>query len=223
MVHIGNSWDVRLKDEWEKPYYQRLRSLLIQEYQTGPVYPAPEALFTALSETDYDAIRVVLLGQDPYHGPGQAHGLSFSVQKGVAVPPSLQNIYKELVQDLHIVMPASGNLSGWARQGVLLLNTALSVRAGSPQSHRHLRWDLLTDEIIRQINEREMPVVFLLWGRPARSKKTLITGKQHLVLEAPHPSPLSAHSGFFGCRHFSKTNQFLENNGLEPIRWEDHE
>lgn len=223
MVHIGNSWDMRLQKEWDKPYYQRLRPLLVKEYQTQTVYPKPEELFEALRQVDYDEVKVVLLGQDPYHGPGQAHGLSFSVRKGVPVPPSLKNMYKELAQDLQVPVPSSGNLEGWARQGVLLLNTSLSVRAKSPQSHRSLGWEQLTDEIICQLNERTEPIVFLLWGRPARSKKSLITGPQHLILEAAHPSPLSAHNGFFGCRHFSKTNAFLEQAGRRPIRWEENE
>ena len=222
-VSIGNSWDERLKEEWNKPYYRRLRALLVEAYRTETVYPAAECLFAAIRAVDYDEVKVVILGQDPYHGPGQAHGLSFSVRKGVRTPPSLVNIYKELEADLGIPMPSSGNLEGWARQGVLLLNSSLSVRAGQPQSHRHLGWEQLTDEIIRQINERAEPVVFLLWGRPARSKKALITNSHHLILEAPHPSPLSAHSGFFGCRHFSKTNAFLKAHGRTPIRWEENE
>lgn len=222
-VSIGNSWDERLKEEWNKPYYRRLRALLVEAYLKETVYPAAEYLFAAIRAVDYDEVKVVILGQDPYHGPGQAHGLSFSVRKGVRTPPSLVNIYKELEADLGIPMPSSGNLEGWARQGVLLLNSSLSVRAGQPQSHRHLGWEQLTDEIIRQINERAEPVVFLLWGRPARSKKALITNSHHLILEAPHPSPLSAHSGFFGCRHFSKTNAFLKAHGRTPIRWEENE
>lgn len=222
-VSIGNSWDERLKEEWNKPYYRRLRALLVEAYRKETVYPAAECLFAAIRAVDYDEVKVVILGQDPYHGPGQAHGLSFSVRKGVRTPPSLVNIYKELEADLGIPMPSSGNLEGWARQGVLLLNSSLSVRAGQPQSHRHLGWEQLTDEIIRQINERAEPVVFLLWGRPARSKKALITNSHHLILEAPHPSPLSAHSGFFGCRHFSKTNAFLKAHDRTPIRWEENE
>lgn len=222
MVHIGNSWDTRLEAEWTKPYYRRLRAMLVKEYQTHTVYPAPDELFNALKAVDYDAVRVVILGQDPYHGAGQAHGLSFSVRKGVSTPPSLQNIYKELVEDIGMKIPKSGNLEGWARQGVLLLNTVLSVRAGQPQSHRALGWEHLTDEIIRQINLREKPVVFFLWGRPARNKKQQINNPVHLILEAPHPSPLSAHGGFFGCRHFSKANAFLRENGMDPIRWEEN-
>lgn len=223
MVHIGNSWDERLKEEWDKPYYQNLRKQLVHEYRTQRVYPAPEELFNALKLVDFEDAKVVLLGQDPYHGAGQAHGLAFSVKKGVAIPPSLKNMYKELHDDLQVPMPVSGNLEGWARQGVLLLNTSLSVRAGKPQSHRRLGWEVLTDEIIQQLNERTVPLVFLLWGRNARNKKSLITNPRHLLLEAPHPSPLSAFSGFFGCRHFSKTNAFLAQNDLQPIRWEENE
>lgn len=223
MVTLGNSWDARLSEEWEKPYYQKLRSFLVSEYRTREVYPKAEDLFIALRSVDLPDAKVVILGQDPYHGPGQAHGFAFSVQKDIQIPPSLLNIYKEIETDTGIPKPSTGSLTGWARQGVLLLNTVLSVRRGQPQSHKGMGWEILTDEILRQCNESEKPTVFMLWGRPARMKKQLVTNPAHLCLEAPHPSPLSAYNGFFGCKHFTKANTFLEQNGLEPIRWEENE
>lgn len=223
MVVIGNSWDDRLAAEWDKPYYRKLRSFLVSEYTNRTVYPKADDLFNALKAVDYSEVKVVILGQDPYHGPGQAHGFAFSVQKGVAVPPSLMNIYKEMEEDIGVAKPVNGILTGWARQGVLLLNTVLSVRRQCPQSHKGQGWEVLTDEILRQLNESSNPMVFLLWGRPARNKKLLLTNPKHLCLEAAHPSPLSAHNGFFGCRHFSKTNQFLIQHGRTPIRWEENE
>lgn len=219
MVNLGNRWDELLADQWQQPYYRSLRKKLVAEYRTRAVCPAPEDLFNALKAVDYPEVRVVLLGQDPYHGPGQAHGFSFSVLPGVAIPPSLQNIYKEMATDLQTQPPEKGDLRGWAAQGVLLLNTVLSVRQGMAHSHRNWGWETLTDRILQLLNEAPQPIVYLLWGRPARQKKALIRNPRHLVLEAAHPSPLSAHNGFFGCRHFSQTNAFLAEHGAEPIDW----
>ncbi len=219
MGEIGNDWDLLLTDEWKKEYYQRLRKTLAQEYRTQTVYPDMYDIFNALRYTPYKSCKVVILGQDPYHGPKQAHGLSFSVRPGVAPPPSLQNIYRELQTDLGIAPSQSGDLTCWAKQGVLLLNTVLTVRAGQANSHANLGWQLLTDRIISLLNEREKPMVFLLWGKNARDKQTLLQNPRHLILTAPHPSPLSASRGFFGCRHFSKTNAFLEKQGETPIDW----
>lgn len=220
MVSIGNDWDDILKDEFEKEYYLKLRSELKKEYQSQKIYPNMYDIFNALKYTSYSDARVILLGQDPYHGPNQAHGLSFSVKKGVKVPPSLQNIYKEIHDDLGLPIPAHGELTGWAKNGVLLLNTVLTVRAGQPNSHKDLGWQTFTDNIVKMLNVRETPLVFLFWGANAKRKRELITSPQHLVLEAAHPSPFSAHSGFFGCRHFSKTNEFLVSTGQEPINWQ---
>ncbi len=219
MVHIGNDWDTLLAGEFEKDYYRQLREFLKVEYFTRRVYPPMQDIFNALRYTPYADCRVVLLGQDPYHGAGQAHGLCFSVREGVPFPPSLENIFKELENELGIPAPASGELCGWAKQGVLLLNTTLTVREGMPQSHKDHGWEILTDKIISLINEKNSPVVFLLWGSNARSKKALITNPHHLVLECAHPSPLSAYRGFFGCGHFRRTNEFLCAHGLAPIDW----
>ena len=219
MVHIGNDWDERLKGEFDKPYYQELRKFLIEEYSHHVVYPNMHNIFNALKYTSFSDTKVVILGQDPYHGPGQAHGLCFSVQKGVEPPPSLQNIFKELMQDVGIDRPAHGELTCWAKQGVLLLNTVLTVREHEPNSHKGKGWETLTDRIISELNHKQTPVVFLLWGANARSKKTLITNPLHVKLETVHPSPLSAYNGFFGCRHFSKANAILEASGQEPIDW----
>lgn len=219
MQKIGNNWDELLKDEFRQEYYLRLREFLKHEYASGTVYPNMYNIFNALKITDYDAVKAVILGQDPYHGEGQAHGLSFSVQNGVALPPSLQNIYKELQTDLGIPPAKTGDLTPWAKQGVLLLNTVLTVRGGIANSHKGKGWEEFTDRIITLLNEREKPMVFLLWGANARAKKALISNPSHLVLEAAHPSPLSAYNGFFGCRHFSKTNDFLVRTGQEPINW----
>jgi len=210
-VHFGNDWDTLLDGEFEKEYYKRLRGFLVTEYRTQRVYPNMNNIFNALKKTPYGKARVVILGQDPYHGEGQAHGLCFSVQPGVAKPPSLENIFKELKADLGIETPAHGCLDRWAENGVLLLNTVLTVRAGQPNSHRGMGWEQFTDRVIALLNERRTPLVFLLWGANARSKKSLLTESRHLVLEAPHPSPLSAFHGFFGCGHFSKANAFLNN------------
>ena len=219
MVHIGNDWDERLMGEFDKPYYQELRQFLIEEYSHHVVYPDMHNIFNALKYTSFSDTKVVILGQDPYHGPGQAHGLCFSVQKGVEPPPSLQNIFKELMADVGIERPEHGELTSWARQGVLLLNTVLTVREHEPNSHKGKGWEVLTDRIISELNNKETPVVFLLWGANARSKKTLITNPLHVKLETVHPSPLSAYNGFFGCRHFSKANAILEASGQTPIDW----
>ena len=223
MVFFGNRWDDILKDDLESENYRQLRQFLREEYAQGTVYPPMEDIFNALKTTDYDDVKVLLLGQDPYHGPGQAHGYAFSVQRGVKTPPSLQNIYKELQSDLGCAVPSHGCLLEWAEQGVLLLNTVLTVRDGQANSHRNRGWELFTDSIIRHLDAREKPLVFLLWGGNAKQKLSLIRGMQHLVLAAAHPSPLSAYNGFFGCRHFSKANAFLQAGGQTPIDWQIHE
>ena len=222
MVSIGNDWDDLLKDEFLKEYYQTLRKFLYNEYfKSGlNIYPPMDDIFNALRYTSFENTRVVILGQDPYHGYSQAHGLCFSVKEGTPPPPSLKNIFKELYNELGISEPRTGELIGWAKQGVLLLNTTLTVREGSPQSHKGKGWEILTDRIIQIINEKEEPVVFMLWGGNARAKKSLITNKNHLVLECAHPSPLSAYNGFFGCGHFKRANEFLTSHGLSPISWE---
>ena len=219
MVNIGNDWDQLLKDEFNKEYYLSLREFLKAEYLSRKIYPPMHDIFNALKYTSYENSRVVILGQDPYHGEGQAHGLCFSVKRGIPLPPSLKNIFKELKDDLNIDAPDSGELVGWAKQGVLLLNTTLTVREGAPQSHKGRGWEILTDKIISLMNEKERPVVFILWGGNARSKKALITNPNHLVLECAHPSPLSAYAGFFGSRHFSKANEFLKFKGEPEIDW----
>lgn len=219
MVRIGNDWDGLLENEFQKDYYLSLREFLKVEYFTKKVYPPMNDIFNALRYTSCQNTRVVILGQDPYHGAGQAYGLCFSVKRGVPHPPSLQNIFKELNSELGIPTPESGELTGWAKQGVLLLNTTLTVREGAPQSHKGHGWEILTDKIISLINEKETPVVFMLWGGNARAKKSLITNPKHLILECAHPSPLSAWNGFFGCDHFIKANQFLSKNGLDTVDW----
>lgn len=219
MVHIGNDWDEILKNEWQKPYYLKLREYLKSEYSHHTVYPKAENIFNALKYTSFENTRCVIIGQDPYHGPSQAHGLCFSVEKGTALPPSLVNIFKEYQDDLHYPAPHSGNLTKWAQNGVLLLNTVLTVRRASPLSHRGHGWEILTDEIIKKLDRKKEPVVFLLWGSPAQQKARIITNPVHLKLATAHPSPLSAYRGFFGCRHFSKTNEFLRQNGLREIDW----
>ncbi|MBR5144492.1 MAG: uracil-DNA glycosylase [Clostridia bacterium] len=220
MVHLGNDWDNLLKDEFKKEYYLNLREFLKTEYFSRRIYPPMNDIFNALRYTSYENTRVVILGQDPYHGYGQAHGLCFSVKEGTPPPPSLKNIFKELYNELGIEEPKTGELVGWAKQGVLLLNTTLTVREASPQSHKGRGWEILTDRIIEIINEKEVPVVFMLWGGNARAKKSLITNPNHLVLECAHPSPLSAYNGFFGSGHFIKANDFLRKNGGEPILWD---
>ena len=219
MVHIGNSWDDLLKNEWNENYYLQLRSFLVSEYRSREIYPPMHDIFNAFKLCAYEKVKVVILGQDPYYGEGQAHGLAFSVKRGVDVPPSLKNIYKELSTDIGFKIPAHGCLESWAKQGVFLLNTALTVRKGQPLSHRGKGWETFTDHVIEILSRRENPMAFLLWGANARSKKTLIDRSRHLVLEAPHPSPLSAFAGFFGCRHFSQANAFLERNGVNPVDW----
>lgn len=223
MVHLGNDWDQLLEEEFQQDYYQRLRKILIQEYRTREIYPDMYDLFEALKRTSFANTKVVILGQDPYHGPGQAHGLAFSVQKGIPKPPSLVNIFEELHRELGTSIPEHGDLSYWADQGVLLLNTSLSVRRGSPGSHSRLGWQELTGKIIALLGESDVPRVFFLWGNHARSKKNLIQHHVHLVLEGPHPSPLSAYRGFFGCNHFIKANEFLEKTGRGAIDWQIHE
>lgn len=219
MVQLEDSWLNVLKDEFEKPYMKSLREFLVLEKQQGAiVYPPASQIFAALDATPFNKVKVVILGQDPYHGFGQAHGLCFSVNKGVDVPPSLRNIYKELIQDVGISMPHHGNLSQWAQQGVLLLNATLTVRANEAGSHQKKGWEQFTDTIIKLLNDKRDNLVFLLWGNYARSKKALIN--RHLVLESAHPSPLSAHNGFFNSKHFSKTNAFLVEKGLTPIDWQ---
>lgn len=220
MVNIGNHWDKILDGEFDKDYYRMLREFLKKEYSTQTIYPSMYDIFNALKATAYEDVKVVILGQDPYHGPGQAHGMCFSVQKGITPPPSLVNIFKELHDDIGCTEPPHGCLQSWADQGVLLLNTVLTVRAGQANSHKGMGWEIFTDNVIRKLNEREKPMVFLLWGSNAQTKTSYITNPAHLILKAPHPSPLSAYRGFFGCRHFSKANEFLTANGMEPIDWQ---
>ena len=219
MVLLNNDWDNLLKSEFTADYYLALREFLKKEYSTARIYPPMNEIYNALRYTSYDNTRVVILGQDPYHGQGQAHGLCFSVKRGTPPPPSLKNIFKELHNELGICEPECGELVGWAKQGVLLLNTTLTVREASPQSHKGRGWELLTDKIISLLNEKLSPVVFLLWGSNARAKKELVTNPQHLVLECAHPSPLSAYAGFFGCNHFVKANDYLASRGERPIDW----
>lgn len=219
MVNIGNEWDELLADEFKKDYYIQLRQFLISEYNSRTIYPPMNDIFNALKTTSYSDVKAVILGQDPYHGAGQAHGMCFSVKKGTPPPPSLQNIFKEINAELGLPIPPHGELTAWAKSGVLLLNTALTVREGQANSHRGHGWEIFTDRVIELLNKRETPIVFLLWGGNARAKKKLITNPKHLILECAHPSPLSAFNGFFGCGHFVKANEFLENNGIEPINW----
>ena len=219
-VKLHQSWLEPLGQEFEKPYMADLKRFLMAERDAGKrIFPAGANWFRALDLTPLDQVRVVILGQDPYHGPGRAHGLCFSVPEGVRPPPSLINIYKELESDLGLARPAHGFLEHWARQGVLLLNSVLTVEMGMAASHRERGWEKFTDAVIRLVNDREQPVVFMLWGSYAQKKASFVDTSRHLVLKAPHPSPLSAHSGFLGCRHFSKANAFLESRGLEPIDW----
>lgn len=220
MVNIGNSWDSLLKEEFQKEYYLRLREFLKFEYAHEKIYPSMFDIFNALKYTDYNEVKVVILGQDPYHGANQAHGLSFSVKQGVMPPPSLKNIFKELESDVGCQIPNHGELTQWAKQGVLLLNTVLTVREGKPNSHAQQGWEILTDKIISLLNERNQPIVFILWGRNAQSKVKLIQNPNHLILKSAHPSPLSAYHGFFGCRHFSKANEFLRKNNQQEIDWQ---
>ncbi|MBB3127397.1 uracil-DNA glycosylase [Paenibacillus rhizosphaerae] len=216
---FNNDWDEQLKEETEKDYFQELRYKLAKEYKLHKVYPPKEDLFKALKLTPYQDTKVVILGQDPYHGPGQAHGLSFSVKPGVRIPPSLVNIYKELHSDLGAPIPNHGTLVHWAEQGVLLLNTVLTVRDGVANSHKGLGWERFTDAVIEKLNERDKPVVFILWGSHAQKKGAFIDRKKHLVIQSVHPSPLSVHRGFFGSRPFSKANAFLAAHGIKPVDW----
>ncbi len=221
MSMLTNDWSLALKDEFNKPYYRDLYRFVKEEYSTKVVYPPADDIFNALHLTPLKDVKVLILGQDPYHNEHQAHGLSFSVlpdQKDI--PPSLQNIYKELQEDLGCYIPNNGYLKKWADQGVLMLNTVLTVRAHEPNSHQGRGWENFTDAIIQAVNQKDEPVVYMLWGRPAQSKIPMLTNPKHLILKAPHPSPLSAYRGFFGCRHFSKCNEFLSENGLSPIDWQ---
>ncbi|MBQ3420908.1 MAG: uracil-DNA glycosylase [Romboutsia sp.] len=220
MAKINNDWDELLKDEFKKDYYLKLRSFLIDEYNKNEVFPNKKNIFEALKHTSYKDTKVVILGQDPYHDENQAHGLAFSVQPLVKIPPSLLNIYKELKDDVGCYIPNNGYLMPWADQGVLLLNTALTVRAHEANSHKGKGWEIFTDEIIKLLNERLDPVIFVLWGSNARKKKEYIDESRHYILEAPHPSPLSARRGFFGCKHFSKINEILISLGKPPINWQ---
>ena len=221
MSMLTNDWSLALKDEFNKPYYRDLYRFVKEEYSTKVVYPPADDIFNALHLTPLKDVKVLILGQDPYHNEHQAHGLSFSVlpdQK--EIPPSLQNIYKELQEDLGCYIPNNGYLKKWADQGVLMLNTVLTVRAHEPNSHQGRGWENFTDAIIQAVNQKDEPVVYMLWGRPAQSKIPMLTNPKHLILKAPHPSPLSAYRGFFGCRHFSRCNEFLSQNGLKPIDWQ---
>lgn len=220
MVNFNNDWDKILDGEFDKDYYVRLKQFLINEYKTCRIYPSMYDIFNAMKLTAYNDVKCVIIGQDPYHGEGQAHGLSFSVRQGVAPPPSLLNIFKEIKNDVGIDNSGKhGDLTKWAENGVLLLNSVLTVRANQPRSHRGMGWEQFTTEIITLLNKREKPMVFLLWGNDAKQKMSYITNHNHLVLTSAHPSPLSAYNGFFGCRHFSKANEFLRKNGLEEIDW----
>lgn len=214
-----NEWDDVLKEEFTKPYYQELREFLKKEYEEETVYPPMDHIWSAFQHTSYDDVKVVILGQDPYHGEGQAHGLSFSVQPGVKIPPSLRNMFKELVSDIGCPYPESGTLTGWAKQGVLMLNTVLTVREGQAHSHRRQGWEQFTDEVIRKLSAREKPIVFVLWGRPAGEKKKLIDPSRHAIVESVHPSPLSASRGFLGSRPYSAVNQILQSWHERPIDW----
>ena len=218
-MQLGNDWDAIIGEEFSKEYYLNLREFLKKEYASTRVCPSMYDIFNALRMTSFADVKAVILGQDPYHGEGEAHGLCFSVRKGIRIPPSLVNIFKELESDLGIPAPPEGDLTSWARQGVLLLNTTLTVRLHSPMSHKGLGWERFTDAVIASLNKKTTPVVFLLWGSHAASKAELIKNPIHTVLRAPHPSPLSAHRGFFGCRHFSLTNRILSERGIAPINW----
>ena len=219
MVKLGNSWDDVLAGEFEKEYYLKLREFLKTEYSSYRVYPPMEHIFRALKETPYDKVKAVILGQDPYHEPGQAQGLCFSVPEGVKQPPSLVNIFKEMQADLGVRPPSHGNLLTWANQGVLLLNAVLTVREHEANSHKNKGWEQFTDRVISLLNDREDPVVFILWGANAKAKASLITNDRHCILTGAHPSPLSAHNGFWGGKYFSRANEFLEERGYEPINW----
>lgn len=219
MIKITQNWYELLKEEFEKPYFINLQKFLDEEYKNFTIYPKVENIFNALNKVKYNDVKVVIIGQDPYHEPGQAHGLSFSVEEGVKLPPSLQNIYKEINSDLGFPISKSGNLTCWAKQGVLLLNTVLTVRKGQANSHQNKGWENLTSKIIELLNNREKPIVFMLWGNSAKKIGVKITNTNHLILNSAHPSPLSAYNGFFGCKHFSKANDFLKSQGIKEIDW----
>ncbi len=219
MINLGNAWDSVLSPLFSDEKYLNIRNFLKAEYSEQTIYPNMFDIFNAFKITDYNDVKAVILGQDPYHGYGQAHGLCFSVQKGVKCPPSLVNIYKELNKDLNIEIPTHGNLTKWAQEGVLLLNTVLTVREGNPNSHKDCGWQWFTDEVIKKLNEREKPIVFILWGGNARSKKKFIDQNKHFIIESAHPSPLSAYNGFFGSKPFSKTNELLKSVNIPPIDW----
>lgn len=217
---LGKDWDIILKDELNKDYFINLLDFIKKEYQIKTIYPKQEEIFKAFNNTSYNDTKVVILGQDPYHGENQAEGLSFSVKVGVSKPPSLQNIFKELNDDLGYPIPENGSLVSWTKEGILLLNTVLTVEANQPMSHKNLGWEIFTDEVIKKLNDKKNPIVFILWGNFARSKKRLITNTIHCIIESPHPSPFSAYNGFFGSKPFSKTNNFLISKGLIPIDWQ---
>lgn len=218
-VKIEASWHTALQQEFAKPYWQPLANTVRDLYQKQTVYPPPQDIFAALNLCPLSMVKVIILGQDPYHGPGQAHGLAFSVAKGTPLPPSLKNIYRELETDIGSPPSEDGDLTHWATQGVLLLNTTLTVAAGKPLSHRNLGWETFTDAVIKVLGQQSRPLVFMLWGKHAQQKRSMLDETHHLILTAPHPSPLSAHRGFFGCRHFSHTNNFLTKTGQTPIMW----
>ena len=220
MPPLSGSWANALKGEFSKDYYKKLFQTVGAEYKTHTIYPPADDIFNAFHFTPLEQVKVVILGQDPYHEPGQAHGLCFSVKPEVSIPPSLVNIYKELEDDLGCYIPDNGYLEKWAKQGVLMLNTVLTVRAHQANSHQGRGWEQFTDAIIQAVNAQDRPIVYMLWGRPAQSKIPMLTNPKHLILKAPHPSPLSAYRGFFGCRHFSQANQFLKEHGIEPIDWQ---
>ena len=220
MVHFGNDWDAILADEFEKTYYKELREFLKAEYSGNTIYPNMHDIFNALKASSFKDTRVVIIGQDPYHGAGQAHGMCFSVKKGIEPPPSLKNMFKELADDVGFTYTGHGELTAWANQGVLLLNTVLTVREATPNSHKGKGWETFTDRVILELNKKQTPIVFLLWGANAKNKAKLINNPIHKKLETVHPSPLSAYGGFFGCKHFSKCNEILVSSGQEPINWQ---
>lgn len=220
MTHIGNGWDELLSEEFQKPYFKELEAFVEEEYKNYKIHPDKDDIFNSLKHTDYKNTKAVIFGQDPYHGENQAHGLAFSVKKGVDIPPSLKNIYKELQFEIGLAIPTHGCLEKWAKQGVLLLNSALTVRDGLANSHKNKGWEKVTDKIVSLLNDRSEPVIFLLWGNDAKKKEELITNPQHIILTAAHPSPLSASRGFMGCGHFKKVNSILTAMNKEPIDWQ---
>ena len=219
MFKLNEEWKYALSEEFEKPYFQKLMEQVGEEYKINEVFPPMDDVFNAFNYTPLSKVKCVIIGQDPYHNVGQAHGLCFSVKPGVAIPPSLVNIYKELHDDVGFDIPDNGYLEKWAKQGVLMLNTVLTVRAHEANSHKGMGWEKFTDAVIKVLNEQDRPIVYLLWGAPAQKKAAKVDNQKHLLLKAPHPSPLSSYRGFFGCKHFSMTNKFLVENGLEPIDW----